>query len=164
MAATTTDLATAPNAAIHGGYVAHLTGQTYTISSPIAIHVTATMQGALGIDGGDATFVSQVTNGAPLIKLVVDPGADLRYLTLSSFTIEGNGREGDGIQIVADGNTFSSSGAQSIGISGYLSGGATLVDNTSTDTGPGSNTPALANLQGNGNAFLTGDDGPISSD
>src|SRR5262249_4697564 len=54
--------------------------------------------------GGGATLVSQVTNGQPLIQIVVDPGVDLRYLTLSNFTIEGNGHEGDGIQIVADGN------------------------------------------------------------
>src|SRR5262249_6952739 len=31
-------------------------------------------------------------------------GVDLRYLTLSNFTIEGNGREGDGIRIIANGN------------------------------------------------------------
>ncbi len=92
------------SAAIHGGYVAHLTDQTYTISSPIVIHVDSTIQGALGIDGGGATLVSQVTDGSPLIRIVVDPGVDFRYLTLSNFTLQGTGSDGNGIEIVADGN------------------------------------------------------------
>jgi hypothetical protein len=101
---TTTDFGAALSAAIHGGYVAHLTNETYTITSPIIVHVTDTIQGALGIDGGGATLVSQVTDGSPLIQIVVDPGVDFRYLTLSNFTIQGNGQEGDGIQLIADGN------------------------------------------------------------
>ncbi len=92
------------SAAIHGGYVAHLTDQTYTISSPIVIFVDSTIQGALGVDGGGATLVSQVTDGSPLIRIVVGPGVDFRYLTLSNFTIQGNGAEGNGIEIIADGN------------------------------------------------------------
>ena len=91
-------------AAIHSGQVARLTDRTYTISSPIVIFVDSTIQGALGIDGGGATLVSQVTDGSPLIQIVVGPGVDFRYLTLSNFTIQGNGSEGDGIKIVADGN------------------------------------------------------------
>ena len=91
-------------AAVQGGYVAHLSNQTYTITSPIVIHVDSTIQGALGVDGGGATLVSQVTDGSPLIRIVVGPGVDLRYLTLSNFTIEGNGREGNGIELIADGN------------------------------------------------------------
>jgi hypothetical protein len=91
-------------AAIHGGYVAHLTDQIYTISSPIVIFVDSTIQGALGIDGGGATLVSQVTDGSPLIRIVVGPGVDFRYLTLSNFTLQGNGSEGNGIEIIADGN------------------------------------------------------------
>ncbi|HKU98032.1 MAG TPA: Ig-like domain-containing protein, partial [Vineibacter sp.] len=290
---TSTDFGATLNAAVQGGYVAHLSGQTYTITEPIVIHVTRTTQGALGIDGGGATLVSQVTNGAPLIQIVVDPGVDFRYLTLSNFTIAGNGREGDGIQIVADGNdrwvynwtidnvtvqhvggygldvqgsvfegsvcnswmidnakggaafahsagggqvsalrwfgggfkdnggaglvldngardmtvdgaafvnnadvgisaawgisavssstfqdnhgvgvwfqnygnfnnnTFTTSGAQSIGIKGYLAGNATLVGNTSTYTGTGSDPTSLADLQGNGGAFLASDSGKI---
>ena len=288
-----TDFGATLNAAIQGGYVAHLTGQTYTISAPIVIHVTSTTQGALGIDGGGATLVSQVTSGAPLIQIVVDPGVDFRYLTLSNFTIAGNGREGDGIKIVADGNDrwvynwtidnvtvqnvggygldvqgsvfegcvsdswmignakggaafahsdgggqvsalrwfggglkdnggaglvldngardmtvdgvtfannadvgisaawgisavssstfqdnhgagvwfqnygnfnnniFTTSGAQGIGIKGYLAGNATLVGNTSTYTGTGSDPTSLADLQGNGGAFLASDSGKI---
>jgi hypothetical protein len=35
-------------AAMAGGYVAHLTGQTYTVTSPIVINVTSTIQGPLG--------------------------------------------------------------------------------------------------------------------
>ncbi|WP_373867925.1 right-handed parallel beta-helix repeat-containing protein, partial [Reyranella soli] len=92
------------SAAIHGGYVAHLTDQTYTISSPIVIYVDSTVQGALGIDGGGATLVSQVTDGSPLIQIVVGPGVDFRYLTLSNFTLQGTGSDGNGIEIIADGN------------------------------------------------------------
>ena len=87
--ATGTDFGDILSAAIHGGYVAHLTDQTYTISSPIVIFVDSTIQGALGIDGGGATFVSQVTDGSPLIRIVVGPGVDFRYLTLSNFTLAG---------------------------------------------------------------------------
>jgi len=101
---TSTDFGDILSTAIHGGYVAHLAGQTYTISSPIVILVDHTIQGALGIDGGGATLVSQVTNGSPLIQIVVGPGVDFRYLTLSNFTLQGNGREGNGIEIIADGN------------------------------------------------------------
>ena len=104
MITTTTDFGAALSAALQGQYVAQLTGQTYTITSPIVIHVTGTVTGPVGIDGGGATLISQVTNGAPLIEIIADPGVNMRYLTLSNFTIAGNGQEGDGIQIVADGS------------------------------------------------------------
>jgi hypothetical protein len=104
MSIASTDFGATLATAIQGGYIAHLTGQTCTIASPIVIHLTSPNQGARGIDGGGATLVSQVTNGSPLIQIIVDPGVDVRYLTLSNFTIQGNGKEGDGIQIVADGN------------------------------------------------------------
>src|SRR5262245_23442128 len=55
-------------AAVQGGYVAHLADQTYAISSPIVIPVNSTIQGPLGVDGGGATLVSQVTDGSPLIR------------------------------------------------------------------------------------------------
>ena len=45
-----------------------------------------------------------MTDGSPLIRIVVGPGVDFRYLTLSNFTIQGNGSEGNGIEIMADGN------------------------------------------------------------
>src|SRR5215475_15089421 len=99
-ATTTTDFGATLNAAVQGDYLAQLSGGTYTVTQPIVIHVTATTTGPLGIDGGGATLVSQVTNGQPLIQIVVDPGVDLRYLTLSNFNIQGNGHEGDGIQVV----------------------------------------------------------------
>jgi Ca2+-binding RTX toxin-like protein len=99
-----TDLEAALKSAIAGGYVAEMSGKTYTVTSPIVIYVTSSIQGPLGIDLGGATIVSQITNGAPVIQIVAGPGVDLRYLTLSNFTIQGNGLEGDGIQIVADGN------------------------------------------------------------
>ena len=290
---TTADFGSALDSAIQNGYLGQLQGGTYAVSSPIVIHVTRTTQGALGIDGGGATLVSQVTNGQPLIQIVVDPGVDLRYLTLSNFKIEGNGHEGDGIQIVANGNdrwvynwnisnvtvehvggygldmqgsifegllsdswmngngqggarfahnpgggqvsalrwfgggadnnggagitldngardlsvdgatfannggvgisagsgitsvsrsqfidnqgmgvwfqnygnfndnVFSTAGVQATGISGYLAGNATIIGSTSTYTGSGTDTTMLANLQGNGGAFLTGDVGNI---
>jgi hypothetical protein len=98
------DLGAALRSAIAGGYLAEMTGQTYTVTAPIVINVTSTLQGPLGIDLGGATIVSQITNGAPVIQINAGPGVDLRYLTLSNFTIQGNGQEGDGIKIVADGN------------------------------------------------------------
>src|SRR5829696_9648438 len=104
MQITTTDLGAALTAAMAGGYVAEMSGQTYTVTQPIVINVTSTIQGPIGIDLGGATIVSQITNGEPVIQINAGPGVDLRYLTLSNFTIEGNGQEGDGIKIVADGN------------------------------------------------------------
>ena len=99
-----TDLGAWLQAAIAGGYVAHPPAVTYTVTSPIVIYVNNTIQGPLGIDLGGATIVSQITDGSPVIQVVVGPGVDLRYLTFSNFTIQGNGREGDGIQLVAAGN------------------------------------------------------------
>jgi len=98
------DLGAWLQAAIAGGYVAHPPAVTYTVTSPIVIYVNSTIQGPLGIDLGGATIVSQITDGSPVIQVVVGPGVDLRYLTFSNFTIQGNGREGDGIQLVAAGN------------------------------------------------------------
>jgi hypothetical protein len=291
-APTAPDLGAALSAAIAGGYVAHLSG-TYTVTTPIVINVTSTIQGPLGIDLGGATIVSQITNGAPVIQINVGAGVDLRYLTLSNFTIQGNGHEGDGIKIVADGNdrwvynwtvsnvnvnhvggygldvqgsvfegvvsnswmnsnaqggayfahsagggqvsalrwlgggfennggngltldngardmsvdgatfannggvgvsaasgitsvtgsdfqdnhgagvwfqnfgnfnddTFSTSGVQTDGISGYLAGNATLISDTSTYTGSGTNSTVLANVSGNGSLFTAGDSGTL---
>jgi hypothetical protein len=102
-ASTVPDLGAALSAAIAGGYVAHLSG-TFTVTQPILIQINSTIQGPLGIDLGGATIVSQIANGAPVIEIDVGPGVDLRYLTLGNFTIQGNGSEGDGIKIVADGN------------------------------------------------------------
>jgi len=107
-----------------GGYVAEMSGQTYTVMAPIVINVTSTIQGPLGIDLGGATILSQITNGAPVIQINAGPGVDLRYLTLSNFTIQGNGREGDGIRIVADGNdrwiyNFSIDNVMVRGVGGY---------------------------------------------
>jgi hypothetical protein len=81
MITTATDFGAALTAAFQGQYVAQLTGQTYTITSPIVIHVTGTVTGPVGIDGGGATLISQVTNGAPLIQIIADPGVNMRYLT-----------------------------------------------------------------------------------
>ncbi|WIM14421.1 Ig-like domain-containing protein [Enhydrobacter sp.] len=288
-AAATTDLGAMLSAAIAGGYVAHASGGTFIVTTPIVIHIDSTIQGPLGIDLGGATIISQVTGGAPVIEIDVGPGVDQRYLTLSNFTLQGNGQEGDGIKIVADGNdrwiynwhidnvtvnhvggygldvqgsvseglvsnssmngngaggayfshspnggitsalhwfgggfegnggdglvldngardmsvdgvdfadnhgvgisaasgitsvtdstfhdnqgegiwfqgfgnfndnTFTSSGSQTLGIKGYLDGNATLVGNTSSYTGAGPDPTALADLQGHGQVFATGD-------
>ncbi|MBS0219349.1 MAG: M10 family metallopeptidase C-terminal domain-containing protein [Proteobacteria bacterium] len=287
------DLGSILGAAIAGGYMAHSTGVNFTVTSSIVIHIDSTIQGPLGIDLGGATIFSRITNGAPVIEIDVGPGVDLRYLTLSNFTIQGNGFEGDGIKIVADGNdrwaynwninnvtvnhvggygldvlgsvseglisnssmtnngvggayfahsenggqasalrwfggslegnggdgltldngardmsidsvtfahnggagisagtgitavtscqfednhhygiwfegfgnfnndNFISSGAQTTAISGYLQGNATLIGNTSTYTGAGPDPTVLANLQGAGNVFATGDTGTL---
>jgi len=293
MQITTTDLGAALTAAMAGGYVAEMSGQTYTVTQPIVINVTSTIQGPIGIDLGGATIVSQITNGEPVIQINAGPGVDLRYLTLSNFTIEGNGQEGDGIKIVADGNdrwiynftienvtvrnvggygldiqgsvfeglisncwmignadggayfghssgggqasalrwygggaegnggagitlgagtrdliddglsiannngvgisaewgitsvsdsqfrdnrgdgiwfqnygtftnnTFTSSGIQTIGIDGYMTGGATLIGNTSVYTGSGTNPTVLANMQGFGSLYMVDDTGRV---
>src|SRR5579872_5743147 len=102
--ANNTDLGSILSAAIANGTVAQLNGGTYTVSQPIVININSTIQGALGLDGGGATINSTITNGQPVIEIVVGPGVDLRYLDLSNFNIVGNGSEGDGIKIVADGN------------------------------------------------------------
>src|SRR5690348_3610894 len=99
-----TDLNSILQSAMAGSYVAQGSGQTFTVSSTIVIHVTSTTQGPLGLDLGGGTIVSNITNGSPVIQVVVDPGVDLRYLTFSNLTIQGNGKEGAGIQIVAAGN------------------------------------------------------------
>jgi len=99
-----TDLGAALTAAVNGGYVAQLSGGTYTVTQPIVIHIDSTIQGPLGLDGGGATIVSRIGGGQPVIEIVVGPGVDLRYLDFSNFTIQGNGAEGDGIKIVAAGN------------------------------------------------------------
>src|SRR4029450_13856316 len=91
-------------AAIAGGFVAHLTDATYTVARPIVINVTRSTQGPLGIDLGGAKIISQITDGSPVIEIIVGPGVDLAGLTLSNFSIFGVGQEGDGIKIVADGN------------------------------------------------------------
>jgi len=104
MQVASTDLAAVLTAALAGGYVAETTGQTFIVTQPIVVNVNSTIQGPLGIDLGGAHIVSQITNGAPIIQINVGPGVDLRYLTFSNFTIDGNGREGDGIKIVAAGN------------------------------------------------------------
>lgn len=103
MAASTTDFGATLNAAVQGGYVTQLNGGTYTITQPITIYINSTVQG-VGIDGGGATLISKVPPGQPVIQFVVGPNVDMRYLDLSNFTIQGNGSEGDGIKIVADGN------------------------------------------------------------
>jgi hypothetical protein len=287
-----TDLNSILQSAMAGSYVAQGSGQTFTVSSTIVIHVTSTTQGPLGLDLGGGTIVSNITNGSPVIQVVVDPGVDLRYLTFSYLTIQGNGREGDGIQVVAAGNdrwvynfsvnnvtvnhvggygldvqgsvfeglvsnswmnndgkggayfshldggqvsalhwfsggfqnnggaglmldngardmsvdgakfvgnaggginaesgitsvsnsdfqdnhgsaiaiqnygnfnnnTFESTGAQTVGISGWLNGDATVVGNTSTWHGSGADPTTLANLQGYGNVYATGDTGKL---
>ena len=49
------DLGAILKAAMAGGYLAHLTGPSYTVTSSIIINVTSTIQGPLGIDLGGAT-------------------------------------------------------------------------------------------------------------
>ena len=61
-----TSLETALRNAISGGYVAEMSGQTYTVTQPIVINVMSPIQGPLGIDLGGATIMSQVTNGQPV--------------------------------------------------------------------------------------------------
>jgi len=287
-----TDLNSILQAAVAGSYVAQGSGQSFTVSQTIVININSTTQGPLGLDLGGGTIYSNITNGSPVIKIVVGPNVDLRYLTFANLNIQGNGSEGDGIQIVAaandrwaynftvnnvtvnhvggygldmqgsvfegmisnswmtnngkggayfshlndgqvsalrwfgggfvnnggagmtldngardmsvDGaefignaggginamsgitsvansdfqnnkgaaiafqnygnftdNTFQSSGAQTVGMTGWLNGNATVVGNTSTWTGSGSDPTTLANLSGYGSVYATGDTGKI---
>lgn len=97
-------LEVALRAALTEGYLAHLPADTFVVTSPIVINIDSSSPSPKGIDLGGATIVSQITDGSPVIQINVGPGVDLRYLTLSNFTLQGNGQEGDGIKIVADGN------------------------------------------------------------
>ncbi len=99
-----TDLSLILQSAFAGSYVAQGSGQTFTVAQTIVIHVTSTTQGPIGLDLGGGTIVSNITDGSPVIQVVVDAGVDLRYLTFANLTIQGNGHEGAGIQIVAAGN------------------------------------------------------------
>jgi Ca2+-binding RTX toxin-like protein len=89
--------------AIAGDFVAQLAGATHIVTTPIVINVTSSTTGPVGIDLGGAKIFSQITDGSPVVEIIVGPGVDLGGLTLSNFSILGNGREGDGIKIVADG-------------------------------------------------------------
>ena len=97
-------LEVALRAALTEGYLAHLPADTFVVTSPIVINIDSSSPSPKGIDLGGATIVSQITDGSPVIQINVGAGVDLRYLTLSNFTLQGNGQEGDGIKIVADGN------------------------------------------------------------
>ncbi|HEX9328997.1 MAG TPA: right-handed parallel beta-helix repeat-containing protein, partial [Reyranella sp.] len=96
-------LETALKAALAGGTVAHLTDTSYVVTSSIVINITASFQGPLGIDLGGAKILSQIAGGGPVIQINIGAGVDIGTLTLSNFSIQGNGLEGDGIKIVADG-------------------------------------------------------------
>ena len=89
--------------ALTGGIVGTLSGVSFTVTTSIVINLTGSSQGPLGIDLGGAKILSQITNGAPVIQIIAGPGIDVSALTLSNFMIYGNGLEGDGIKIVADG-------------------------------------------------------------
>ena len=97
-------LETALKAALGGGTVVHLTDTSYTVTSSIVINITASFQGPLGIDLGGAKILSQIAGGGPVIQINIAAGIDIGTLTLSNFSIQGNGLEGDGIKIVADGS------------------------------------------------------------
>jgi hypothetical protein len=98
------ELEMALRAALTEGNFVHLSADTFVVTSPIIINIDSSSANPKGIDLGGATIVSQITDGSPVIQINVGSGVDLRYLTLSNFTLLGNGQEGDGIKIVADGN------------------------------------------------------------
>src|SRR6185437_2457189 len=74
-----------------------------SVSSPIVIHLTSADQGPINIDFGGAKIQSNISGGGPVIEIVVDQGVNVSSLTISNLMINGNGAEGDGIKIVADG-------------------------------------------------------------
>src|SRR6202008_2146929 len=81
---------TALNAAA-AGTAQHLTVPSYSVSSPIVIHLTSADQGPIDIDFGGAKVQSNITNGSPIIEIVVDAGANVSNLTISNLMINGNG-------------------------------------------------------------------------
>ena len=99
------ELETALRDALTTGYIANLAAKTYVVTEPIVINITADNPYPKGIDLGGATIVSQITDGRPVIQINVASNTDIRYLTLSNFTLQGNGQEGDGIKIVTDSPT-----------------------------------------------------------
>src|SRR5262249_4517839 len=83
----------------------HLTSaSSYNVTAPIIINITSSTSGTVGIDLGGAKLYSQVGGGQPVIEIVAAAGVKVSSLQLSNFTIQGNGSEGDGIKIVADGS------------------------------------------------------------
>ena len=96
-------LEAALRAALSGGTVDTLSAASFAVTTPIVIYLTGSSQGPIGIDLGGAKILSQVTGGRPVIEIVAGPGVNVSNLTLSNFIIVGNGREGDGISIVAAG-------------------------------------------------------------
>ena len=99
------ELETALRDALTTGYIANLASKTYVVTEPIVINIDASNPYPKGIDLGGATIVSQITDGRPVIQINVASNTDVRYLTLSNFTLQGNGHEGDGIKIVTDSPT-----------------------------------------------------------
>ena len=99
----TSALETALKAALGAGTVVHLTDASYTVTSSIVINITTSFQGPLGIDLGGAKILSQISDGGPVIQINVAAGVDIGTLSLSNFSIQGNGLEGDGLKIVVDG-------------------------------------------------------------
>src|SRR4051812_10172759 len=99
-----TDLGSILQGAFAGGYVANGAGHSFTVSKTIVIYVSSTTQGPIGLDLGGGTIYSNITDGSPVIRVEIGPNVDLRYLTFANFTIQGNGREGSGIQVVAAAN------------------------------------------------------------
>ena len=97
------ELASLLQAAFAGGYVANSNKRSFTVSEPIVVDVTSDVRGPVGIDLGGAAIISDIAGGAPVIQINAAPGVDLANLTLSNFSIYGNGEEGTGIRIVADG-------------------------------------------------------------
>lgn len=99
------ELETVLRDALTTGYIANQAAKTYVVTEPIVINITADNPYPKGIDLGGATIVSQITDGRPVIQINVASNTDIRYLTLSNFTLQGNGQEGDGIKIVTDSPT-----------------------------------------------------------
>src|SRR6185437_13366907 len=100
MPSATTDLASILSTAIGDGNVAQLSSGTYTVTQPIVIHIDSTIQGPLGLDGGGATIVSQVTGGQPVIQIVVAAGND-RWVynwNVNNVTVQGVGGYGLDVQ------------------------------------------------------------------
>src|SRR6516162_5615732 len=80
---------------------------------------------------------------------------------VSDTTFQDN--HGPGVLFQSYGNfnndTFSTSGSQSVGILGGIAGDVSIIGSTNTYTGSGADPTLLANIQGTGGLYMTGDVG-----
>jgi len=101
-----TDFTAALQAALDNGTMYETNFPTYDVAQTIALNISASTAGPFGFSLGGIKLNSQITDGAPVMKINVTGGSgtDVRYLNIRDFGIWGNGAEGDGLVIECDTN------------------------------------------------------------